>query len=264
VQIAGLDAGKFQIKGIYSGGIGYKNILTKSNLCHYRDLKGDIQLSEQELVIEHEGKKYFGGDLAEREGFIPISFKDESKAYMTTLINVLTALHQIDDTHFKIVVGSPIKRRTETEKKVIKDMIKGKHTIVVNGFKKDIHIEDVEVSPEGAAGFLSQPESGEIQGLDFGSTTINYFYYSNKTFVDRKSDTVSFLVGSMPEEEIMESLYSLLSNNFRPNNPTMLMGGKAKDMYPFARKFYKNSFIVQNPIFATAIGFYKIARSLYA
>jgi plasmid segregation protein ParM len=263
VVIGSVDAGKNGIKGVFPAPIGNKYIYFTSSLCHYRELKVDVPLDHKNMVIEYQSKKYFGGELALRDGYIPLSYKAESKLHETTLINVLAALHQVNDTRFKIIVGSPISVRTEHEKEALKSLIKGEHTIKVNGVEKKINIERVEVSPEGAAGFYSQPEKGEVQGFDFGSTTINYFYFSNGSFVDKFSGNIALEDGLMDPKEVMESLNMILSNKFNPHHRTMIMGGKAQTMFPYVKKYYPNSFIVQNPLFANAIGFYQIARKVY-
>lgn len=266
MQIVGFDSGKFSNKIAYS-----KNNITlitksfKSKLYEYVDTKVDLALSEQDLIIEFEGRKFFGGDLGEREGEIPISFTDASKLHNNTLINVLTGLHQIEDEDFNLVIGSPISQRTKEEKQALIKLIKGRHKIRVNYVTKEINIIDVNVSPEGAAGYYSHPISGEVQGMDFGSSTTNYFYMINGKFVNKRSGTFSY--GSensiMSDSKKIEAIFSQLSNKFKNENPTMLMGGKAKDMFQYVREYYPKAFIVQNPIFASAIGFYKIARGIY-
>lgn len=255
MEIVSIDAGKNLNKYVWRGGMGR----FKSKLYPYRELRGDIV---DDFIVEYKGAKYFGADLGDREGYIPISYKDTSKLHHTTLINVLSALHKIGATHYKIIVGSPISNRTESEKQGICEMLKGTHKFTLNGSEKTIHIQECHVSPEGAAGFYSQPQAGIVQGLDFGSTTINYFTMEDMKFVDRKSGTFSFDTEITDLEGIMEGVHAQLSNKFG-NYPTMLMGGLAREMVPIVSKYYPKAFLVQNPLFATSIGFYKIARGIY-
>lgn len=262
----GIDAGKFKTKYAYS--TNDVTVITKSfssSLMRYIDMNVDVETSDQDFIIEFNEDKYIGGDLADREQEIGISFTDESKYRETTLINILTALHLTPDNDFKIVVGSPISKRTEEEKQNIINMLKKSHRFTLNGKTKTIHIHDVIVSPEGAAGFYSQPQQGEIQGFDFGSSTTNYFYFSNGKVVARKSNT--FPVGdrnsTVPANHMVEEMVSKLSNKFSYENPTMVIGGNAQKMYQYVKKHYPKAFLPQNPMYATVIGFYKIGRSIY-
>jgi plasmid segregation protein ParM len=257
VEIVGIDTGKYQTKFVYRSGMG----VFKSNLYPYRPLK--VENEADDFIVEHEGEKYFGGDLGEREGYIPISYKDESKLHKTTLINVLSVLHKIGDTNYKIVIGSPISRRTEREKEEIRRMIKGTHRIAINGNERLIRVEECQVSPEGAAGFYSEPQKGIVQGLDFGSTTINYFFMENMKFIDKRSGTFPIDAEVRDYKGIMKGVYSQLIHKFG-DNPTMIIGGLAKDYQHIVNNFYPQTFLVQNPIMATAIGFYRIAKGIYS
>jgi plasmid segregation protein ParM len=256
-MIVGIDAGKYQTKIVCDKGC----INFPSKLAAYRELM--VNNENDNFTIEYNGQKYFGGDLAEREGYIGISYKDESKLHYTTLINVLISLYLVGGNDYKIVVGSPISRRSESEKKQMKEMIKGEHTITINGEEQRINIAECEVSPEGAAGFYSQPEKGFVQGLDCGSTTVNYFYMSDKKFVDKQSGTFPFEDGRVNIEAFLREMETQLANKFKKGNRTMLLGGNAKEFFPYVRECFPEAFIVQNPVFATSIGFYKIARGIY-
>jgi plasmid segregation protein ParM len=257
VDIVGIDTGKYQTKYVCSSGIGS----FKSKIYPYRSLR--VENHNDDFTIEFKREKYFGGDLGEREGYIPINYKDESKLHVTTLINVLSALHKIGDTKYKIVVGSPISKRTEKEKEALKEMLKGTHKISLNGVEKEITILECEVSPEGAAGFYSQPQRGIIQGLDFGSTTINYFYMENMKFIDKRSGTFPIDSEFKDYEGIMKGIHSQLIHKFG-DYPTMILGGLSKDYEEYVKRYYPKSFVVINPIMASAIGFYKIAKGLYS
>lgn len=261
-MIVGVDAGKYQLRVVHQ--LGSFKFLSK--LYPYRELNLENSPSENDLIVEFEGKKYLTGDLGEREGNIPIQYTDISKAHETTLILLLTALHRLQSHSFKVVIGTPISTRTESEKKKIKNMMLGNHVITVNGNKKLINICQLEIGAEGASGFWSDPLNGEVQGLDFGSTTINFFYMNNKKFINKKSNT--FPYGSENSfmdspESTMEAIQSQLANKFKKENTTQVMGGLANHMIHAVRKYYPNAYVVHNPIFATATGLYEVARAAY-
>jgi hypothetical protein len=255
MEIVAIDAGEFMTNYVWRAGMGK----FYSKLYPYRDFRVDVT---DDFIVEFKGERYLGADLGEREGYIPIGFKDESKLHETTLIRVLAALHKIGGTRYKIIVGSPISRRTEEEKKALRQMIRGAHKIAINGNEKVINIEECFVSPEGAAGFYSQPQRGIVQGLDFGSTTINYFYMDDMKLIDKRSGTFPIDSEVTDYKGIMKGVFSQLIIKFG-DHPTMIIGGLAKDYYPIVRDYYPKSFIVQNPSFANAIGFYRIARGIY-
>lgn len=263
-MIIGMDIGKYQTRVVYSPMAMFS---FKSKLYTYYDLWMTDRLEKLDFIVEFEGQKYIGGNLGDREGEIPIQFKNASKAHNTTLINALAGLHQLNDDRFKIVVGSPISQRSDEEKQSIKKMLKGKHSISINGIKKDIYIEQVEVSPEGAASFWGEHVNHlSLQGLDFGSTTTNYFVFERKSFIGKHSDTFPYgAENSLTNDPLglMTAIHSQLINKFERNRPTIVLGGKAEDMFPYVKKFYPNAFLASDPIFATARGFYMIARAIY-
>jgi hypothetical protein len=261
-MIVSFDGGKYQVRVVHEDG----QFSYLSKLYPYRELNLQNDLSENDLIIEFNGKTYMGGDLGEREGKIPIQFTDTSKSHPTTLIHLLVALHRLPNSFFKVVVGTPIKHRTEAEKHKLKSLLLGTQRITVNGRSKIIKIEDVEIGAEGASGFWSDPLMGEVQGLDFGSTTVNYYYMQDKKFINKKSGTFPYGAENAEmdsPEATMEAIYSQLSNKFNKNNPTQVMGGLAYTMIDAVQNYYPNAYVVKDPIFATSQGLYQIARAIY-
>jgi plasmid segregation protein ParM len=264
VVSVGYDAGKNDNKLAWINGMVIKLDSFPSLLQPYEPTNIESEPTGNDFIIEFRGEKYFGGDLAVREKTIPINYKDETKVHETTLINILTGLNKIGGNDFNIICGSPIMRRTEEEKRALKHLIQNTHHININGVDKTITIHRCEVSPEGAAGYYSlQNPPVTIQGIDFGSTTINYFYMLNKKFVNQRSGSFPYHVKNKNYEQLMKGIYSELKNQFEENLPTMLVGGLAESFLPHVKKYYPNAFIPENHVFATAIGFYRIARKLY-
>jgi plasmid segregation protein ParM len=264
VMSIGYDAGKDTNKFAYAQGIIIKLDKFSSLLQPYTPTNIESEPTGNDFIIEFRGEKYFGGDLAEREKTVPINYREASKLHDTTLINILTGLNKIGGREFNIICGSPIKQRTESEKLGLKKMIEGTHKIKINGKEKDITIHRCEVSPEGAAGYHSLSNAPTtLQGIDFGSTTINYFFMKNGKFVNTRSDSFSIDIDRLNYEAIMKGLQSQLSNKFEKHLPTVIVGGLAEIMLPYVKKYYPNAFVTPNFLYATAIGFYKIARKIY-
>lgn len=264
VVTVGYDAGKDTNKFAWINGMVIKVDSFPSILQPYVPTNIESEPTGNDFIIKFREEEYFGGDLAEREKTVPINYKDASKLHETTLINILTGLNKIGGREFNIVCGSPIKRRTEDEKMALKKMIEGTYKITINGKEKEIVIHRCEVSPEGAAGYYSLSNAPTtIQGIDFGSTTINYFFMMNGKFVNAKSDSFSIDSERLNYEAIMKGLQSQLSNKFEKHLPTVLVGGLAEIMLPYVKKYYPNAFVAPNFLYATAIGFYRIARKIY-
>lgn len=263
MMIVGVDGGKSALKGCSSSGL-YSH---PSRLYNYRDFKVEnSELGAKDYIVEFQHKKYFGGTLGIKEGEFPVFHSGLTKINKATLINILVYLSRFNHNEFKIVVGCPITIRTNEEKENLSKLITGKHNIIVNGNLNTIDIIECKVAPEGAGAFWSQPRDGIVNGLDFGSTTTNYFRVENKEYRDKKSGTFDWgfeNVTNMDHEAMASSIASQLENKWNKNESLMLCGGGAKVMEEYIKKYFPNCFIAENPVFANAIGFHKIAVSVY-
>lgn len=258
---AGADVGKYQTRIV--DGIDSKFVFP-SRIIRFDNSKLIRNLGEKDFIVNYEGQKFFIGNLAAREGRVPIQYKNTSKVHFTTLINLLCGLHTLPDERFKIVINTPISNKSEKEVLALKKLVKGKHEFLINGEKRTIFIEDVGVWVEGGAGFFSHPLPGTVQGFDFGSTTTNYFYFEEHEFININSDTFPYGIENSDEfaknpEAFMEAVYAQLSHVFKPNNKTMVMGGGYEIMFDYVKHYYQKAFVVNDPIFATAIGLYLLA-----
>lgn len=262
ILVAGVDAGKSSLKASSNYGL-YSH---PSRLYSYRDFKVDIELGSKDYIVHWKGKMYLGGCLGEREGDFGVFHSGLTKIHESTLINILLYLSRYSERYAKIVIGCPISIRTNQEKEALSNMIKGKHSIIINDREHEINILDCKVAPEGAGAFWSNPRDGICNGLDFGSTTVNYFRVENKEYRDKKSGTFDFgfeNVVNMDYEAMAASIASFLENKWNKKELIMLCGGGAKIMESFIKEHFPNCYVVDNHIHANAIGFQKIARSAY-
>lgn len=71
-------------------------------------------------------------------------------------------------------------------------MLLGSHDLSLNGVKKTIIINRVEVAAEGGAAFWSNPQTGLVRIIDAGSATINCASLVDGKYIDKDSFTINF------------------------------------------------------------------------
>lgn len=246
-----------------------------SSIGEYWDRNLENAHGEDDMVFEYQGRKGFAGSLAENESDFGSSIMGDSKAHEDALIRLLLGLHRCgDDLHYKVVVGQPISKHTPEEKAVIKQMIKGKHTITVNGVTRTFWIDECEVAAEGGSAFWSAPVEGKIRIIDVGSGTVNCASLNNKRYVNKDSFTLPFgmeTIHTYNMHELSRGIYSSTSKRWSNNDQVYLVGGAANDLLEPMRRYYRNVKTMKpvvngatvDPIFANAIGFYQIGRAIY-
>ena len=186
-KIVGIDGGNNQVK-IYGP---YGPMRFPANLGEWRDRKLTQNHGPFDIEYEFRGKKGFGGTLAINESEYDGSLPGDTKAHDDHLIRVLLALHQYSPAvRFKIVVGQPIEKHDEHEKNRIKEMLEGKHSMTINGLNKNIEIIEAVVAAESGSAFWSNPKSGLVHILDFGSGTVNAATLRDGRYVDKDSFTI--------------------------------------------------------------------------
>lgn len=255
--IVGVDAGRDNVK-IYTPQYVIK---FPSTLATYRERDIESEPKEHEYIIEYQGRKWFGGYLAKIEGLHQITFKRESKAHEQTIINILTALTNFDESEFKIITGIPIQSPKEDKKALLK-LLNGKHEIIVNGESYKFTIT-AEVAKEGAGGFWANPQEGKIRILDFGSRTVNYATIDNYSYIDKESGTFDFGFNSdkvLDIEGMVLSITTNLERYWKPTDKVLLIGGGGTIALPYVKKYYANVSLINNPIMANAKGFYNIGE----
>lgn len=221
-----------------------------------------------DLEIEHEGKRYFGGTLAQYESDWDTTMHTETKNNIENLILVLTALHlTCDKSRVKVITGQPIKVHTDENKKLIKEMIAGKNTIILNGTKKEFYIEDVAVSCEGGVSAYSLQYLPRIlRILDFGSATVNGATLIDGKYVKNQSKTLPFgleTTEEINEERMASKIISEYSRKWRANDDVVLVGGGGEKFLPYIKDYFKKSVLHTEPLYANAIGMYKVGVSIW-
>lgn len=273
----GIDTGNFNVKVCSDSGLLHFN----SSLGESRQINLQQVHGEDDMVFEYEGETGFAGSLAYYESEFSGSIMSTTKAHRDTRIRALLAIHRyttiynIPDNQFDIVLGQPICMHNINEKEKIKKMLKGEHTIKVNGIEKTFSINRIEIAAECASSYWGskQPE-GLVRIIDIGSGTVNFATILDKRFIDKDSDTLPFGVNtnktnSLPS--LSRGIAVHLLKKWNANDQVYIVGGIAETIQPHLKEYFPNIEILHpifnqqyvSPIFANAIAFHMIAVNLY-
>lgn len=271
----GIDGGNFEVKSMSSKGPG-KFV---SCLGEWRKRNLEQKFSKDDMEYVFEGKRGFAGTLAKYESEFLRSRMGDSKAHEDAKLRILLAIHRQSESHHehRIVVGQPIEKHNPEEKRAIKEMLQGGHELEVNGIKKTIVIRRVEVAAEGASSFWCEPELGIVRIIDIGSGTVNGATLNDKRYIDKETFTINYGMNTNKSNDLEALVQSIITkaNKWNENDNVRIVGGAAEKIAPYLKKHFKNSYVFQpkifangsvkvvHPVFANAIGFYHIARSVF-
>lgn len=283
--LLGIDAGNFKAKVASVHGVDS----FKTNICGWFERDVQETFGEDDMSFEIDGRKGYAGSIAEAEDeFGDGTRYGDSKAHDETKIRVLLAIHRYMEKYnlaassVYIVTGQPIATHKEGEKQLIIDLLKGKHDYVVNGKRRKITIEDVKVSPEGSAAFLSNPNLGNgiLHIIDVGSGTVNMATVSEKRFIHKSSGTMDTGIETLKNRNDLEGMsrgiiQATTKLKWKKDDTVFVCGGIANLMLPHLQKHYVNAEVLkpllatetetvtEKPIYANAIAFYNIAKGVY-
>jgi plasmid segregation protein ParM len=272
----GIDAGNFKVK--ICGEKGLMDFI--SAIGEAREINLQQVHGQDDMYFEYQGEKGFAGSLALYESEFGGSIMGDTKAHSDTKLRVLIGIHrysslyQIEEKEFNIVVGQPISKHLPHEKTRIKEMLKGWHTIVVNGIEKSFNIRNIEVAAEGISAYWSNPVNGLVRILDVGSGTVNYSTVYEQRFVDKDSGTLSFGVNTNKTNNLQalsRGIATHVLKKWNSSDKTYVVGGIAETIFPHLKGYFTNVEILfpiynqqyANPIFANAIAFYIVGVNIY-
>lgn len=281
--ILGIDAGNHMAK--VAGPYGTDSYRTA--ICDWfeRDIVEIHGTDDMEFDID--GRKGFAGSIAVYEDeFGGGSMFGDTKAHEDTKIRVLLAIYRygkkygIDITDVSLVTGQPIVSHKEADKKRIQDMLTGHHRFTVNGDSVTFNIVEVGVGAEGSGAFWSDVQAGALRIIDIGSGTVNAATIKNKKYINNASDTFNFGMETVNNKEDLAGVARGVIRNttilkWDRTDKVKVCGGIAKDILPFIEQHYGNAellqptlqegsrIVVADPVFANAIGFYKLARNTF-
>ncbi|GKV67286.1 MULTISPECIES: ParM/StbA family protein [unclassified Sporosarcina] len=280
--ILGIDAGNHKAK--VAGPYGTDSYRTA--ICDWfeRDIVEVHGADDMEFDIN--GRKGFAGSIAVYEDeFGGGSMFGDTKAHEDTKIRVLLAIYRygkkygIDITDVSLVTGQPIISHKEKDKKRIQDMLTGHHSFTVNGDDVEFNIVDVGVGAEGSGAFWADVQAGALRIIDIGSGTVNAATIIDKRYINNASSTFNFGMETVNNKNLSSLARGVILNTTklkwdRADN-VLVCGGIAKDILPFIEKHYSKAELLKpilqegshttiaDPVFANAIGFYKLAKGAF-
>ncbi len=271
-MIIGVDAGNYEVKVVWQKGVSR----FPSDIGEYRERKLEQVFSKNDMVVEYAGKKYFAGTLAKYESEFNARMMGESKAHLDCKLRILIALHQVEGSGlYKIIVGQPIGAHTKEEKEAIKRSLKGFHTISINSKSRTFMIERVEVAAEGGSAFWSAPQDGIVRIIDIGSGTVNCATLHDRRYIDK--DSFSMMIGAnttktQDPQALARAIAAEAGKKWHKQDAVKVAGGPAESLLPYLQEYFPRADIIRPfingqilpPVFANAIGFYRIGVEVYA
>lgn len=224
-MILGIDAGNDGTK--ICGPLGVQRY--SSSIGEYNPLNMREQFDSDDLVFEYNGRIGLAGTLAQFESDWGYAVKGDSKSHEDAILRTLLAIIRYSDhDEHSIVVGQPIATYTDEEKQRIKRRLTGRHEIVVNGRRRVVRINRVEVAPEGAAAAMSDPKPGLVRIIDIGSGTVNCATLHDMKRINLESFTISKgmeTVKSNDPEQMARGIANLTLGKWRKDDYVRLVGG---------------------------------------
>ncbi|ANY70427.1 hypothetical protein BBD42_30970 [Paenibacillus sp. BIHB 4019] len=278
-MIIGIDPGTAYVKVVNRNGAFIFN--SAIGEWHERRLKNVF--GDDDMEWKYNGRLGFAGTIAQFESDYGGSLKGETKANEDAKLRVLLAIHRhSNDVDNAIVVGQPISKHNDEEKKAIKKMLLGKHELTVNGICKKINITRVEVAAECASTGVLEAPTGYYHTADLGGGTFNWATCFNDgkriLFIDRASDTEGFGMGTGKDQdvepdiaEMTRALITKTANRWGKHNPVRVIGGVADKVAEALQGSYTNVTPYHplvngkrvSPTFANAVAFYTFAKEVY-
>lgn len=273
-MIVGIDAGNNEVKVM--GPLGVDSF--SSAIGEYQERNLTNTHGKDDMEWEYEGQRGVAGTLAIESDFGG-SIMGDSKAHDDAKIRILLALHRYgNSSNYEIIVGQPIGTHTQEEKQAIKDMLIGRHTIVVNGKERTFTIARCEVAAEGGASFWSAPTDGLVRIIDVGSGTVNCASLIDKKYLNKDSFTLGFGMNTIRNQDLNELARGIArqtTKRWKKGDRVLLVGGVAERLLEPIKAHYPNAEVLKpviregggarivKPVFANAVGFYNIGRATY-
>lgn len=270
--ILGIDAGNHYVKVA-----GERSLMKfRSNICEWFERDIEEQFGDDDMEFTINNRRGYAGSIA--------MFEDEfgdgtrygnTKAHDDAYTRILLAIHRYvsyfehEATHISLVTGQPISRHKQDEKDTIIRSLVGHHTIDVNHMPYNITISNVAVAPEGSAAFWSILHSvtGTVRILDIGSGTINAATIHDSRHINKESDTFNFgmeTISNQDHEKIATGIVRNITKlRWQQNDKVYVCGGAAEDLVPYIQNSFPNATLMENHLYANALGFYRLAQGAF-
>lgn len=280
LTVLGIDAGNYRTKTIGPEGPD----AFRSALASWVEGEERETFGADDMTFSVDGRRGLAGTVASYEDeFGGVAMFGNTKAHDDAKVRVLIACarYRPRGGHFRIVVGQPIKRHTESEKKAIRALLLGTHEVAINGQLCEVVIDDVSVARESASAYVGTPLSRTMRVLDVGSGTVGAASIVDGRFINSGSGTFDFGTETVRDKSDLGALALGAIRNttalkWQTGDLVGVCGGSADKVFPFVKQRYENAQVIRpsiqtigggierlHPSFANAAGFYAIARQVY-
>ncbi|CAM2950233.1 ParM/StbA family protein [Paenibacillus sediminis] len=257
VSHIGLDVGRNGVKSFD----GVSTRFIPSVVGEWRDRRLQSR-SNDDIEVLFRGERSFVGNLALNESEFWRYMMTDDKAHADTRLLALVAIHRAGLTDDVVVTtGLPVELHTPEAKAAMRNLLLGRWEIEVNGDPRVIRIHDVKVAVEGGGAFWSAPADGLIRVIDAGSKTVNYVTMRNKRYVDRDSGTLPFGFNTNKTDnprQMTARIAGELGKKWSASDDVRICGGRAEELAKLLRDYFVNARAMANPLYANAIGFYRV------
>lgn len=257
--VVGLDIGRHSVKVAAPG----KLFSFRSLLGEWRERNLKNKPRPDDLEIEFEGRRYFGGSLAEDESAFVTTMMTDEKDHEHTLILALVALHRAEIHHAAVVTGLPVALHDDERKERMRKLLRGVWNITVNGVRRTIVIDRVEVAVEGGGAFWSQPTDGLVRIIDAGAKTTNYVTMRDRRYIDRDSGTLSEGCETAKTGDIdrfAAYIAGQVGRRWKQTDRVWVCGGMAEELAARLRTYFPRAEAMSKAQFANALGFYNAGK----
>ncbi len=263
MQLVVVDAGRYATKVRNAKGrFSFLSKVSKAHNRHRENLPNDIQ-------IRYQGKDFFIGQLAEREGF-SATLMTQSKVHEHTLLEVLVSCFLAEvpsGEEILLVTAVPIELYdSERERSGIRRLLEGKHEVLVNGVYRVINIAKVVISLECAVAYQTSREMGTIRLVDPGARTTNYATYKDGIYIGRESGTILHgwdTIRDADPDLMADIIVGEVAKTWNTSDVVKVIGGKAEDLVePLKLRGFYRTMAPTDAQFATVDGLWEIGRRL--
>jgi plasmid segregation protein ParM len=280
----GRDKGKFWISN-------HSNVKIPNEVGNWDEL----YLSEggdSDYRVEFNGKKYFVGDLAKRESRIKRQKTTISKLHLETKIIFATGIGILCNDRLPVIgVGLPINQYTPKVRKDFSDLLCGTYRVSINEkpateftiLKNQLFIIpegggcmwDIWLNQDGSMNDDAEYTEERIRIIDLGSKTTNIGVMDNQGWINSQSTTLeigmleltkNICKGKKPTPDQLEDwsnkIISECSNfwmDLEKDDIIIMAGGGSILLHDYFKSEFPNARIVDNPVWANAKGFMKMA-----
>lgn len=179
--------------------------IIRSTVREYRE--NELLLNEDKNIVEFEGKKYIVG---EKGNYSTDLMKAKHENTLILILTLIALNHAEDYISTNLVTGVPIGLYS-LQKADMKALFKSGelYRISVNGKRKQIKFNNVEVFPEGAGAFYSQSIYNDGLVIDIGGLSIDIALFQKKKLVKYSTYSMGIMKLYSKIANHINSLYDL-------------------------------------------------------